>query len=1219
MFLMLLIIGILGIAIVWFLDCKYEQAGNNDIDFEMFQNEIIQQQVKMEHLAERISQDMVLNPNMMWQNILEVSRNEPYIWLIYEQDFLIGWSSHHLPYNDSLYKQLEQPIIHLSNGWYFVVKHDTMDYHVFSLLPVKYDYPYQNQYIKNNFSKCFDMVHAGVDISLNRVKGGHAVTGVNGNVLFYLYKKYPGQTGQYIAGLSLLVLCVSFILFFVAGFSYFNCCYSSWGLVITGVLLGVFYYLFFVSGLYLSVTAFELFSPVYFAFSQWLSSIGSFLVLSVFIFYYSFIILLVFVKRNYNYKQISKFFFTIVVLVLTLYFFVIHNLFVIITKHSPDFSFISNVIEIDKITISKLVIIFLLFSSYLFLFDIFIIRLGSSVGSKYKILIISIVLFFAVIFDLLFFDAKSLIGLTLLEVVSLYFIFFKDKQRFEFSYRDVIWMVLIFDLFIVAESFFLNIEKEKESRLFLIENLANNLEGEQDPVAEMFFSSIEKNIILDPNIKDMILNDAIYDEDIRQYFIKNYFVGYLNRYDVQVVPCWPNAELYVDGGNETFDCYNYFDSLLVRSGEIVYGSGNFYFIRRNNGRVNYFGMFTFFEDDPELETKLYLELISKPYFEGLGYPELLLSQKEKSKLDLLKGYSYAKYVNGSLVKKSGDYLYKVYNTDFYSDSINHKDFIKLNDYSHLIYSPKVNEEIVMSYPLVSFSNVLISFSIFFIVFILLSIVVVFVPKIYSKNFFYATTIQDRIRALMIIFLVFLLIVIGFGSVYYSINQFKRKNRDMLSQRLKSVMLQLDQKIGSEDRLTEDMSEYLNFLLQSFSNVFYSDINLYNLNGEVLATSRPELYNRGIVGNLMNPNAYQKLVVEGERELIHDESIGELDYISAYVPFVNQNNEVLAYLNLPYFVGTHELKNEISSVLVAIINAYLIFMLIAVSLVVFASRQVTRPLFIIQERLSQTRLGLKNEKIEYHRKDEIGQLVKEYNRMIDELADSAEKLAKSEREGAWREMAKQIAHEIKNPLTPMKLSIQYLQKAWDDKVDDFDSFIKRVTNTLTDQINQLSVIANEFSHFAKMPTANRQPIDIVSKLINTVSLYEKLSNIHFFVENEGAEQVIVLFDGEQILSVFNNLLKNAVQSIPRGRNGIVKIGIKENHDDVVLSFSDNGKGIEASVQEKMFMPNFTTKNSGMGLGLAIVKNIIEGSNGKIWFETVENEGSTFYISLPKYKV
>ncbi|HET6226248.1 MAG TPA: ATP-binding protein, partial [Bacteroidia bacterium] len=227
----------------------------------------------------------------------------------------------------------------------------------------------------------------------------------------------------------------------------------------------------------------------------------------------------------------------------------------------------------------------------------------------------------------------------------------------------------------------------------------------------------------------------------------------------------------------------------------------------------------------------------------------------------------------------------------------------------------------------------------------------------------------------------------------------------------------------------------------------------------------------------------------------------------------------------------------------------------------------------------------------------------------------ELLAKSERESAWREMAKQVAHEIKNPLTPMKLSLQHLQRTWKDHAPDMDKKMEQVTKTIIDQIDTLSSIATEFSNFAKMPKANYEQVNLQQTLLTTLALFRDLENIELEFKSEFHGEAWVWADREQLLRVFNNLLKNAVQAIPEGKKGQIQVILKSQNNHFLVIVADNGVGINESVIHKIFTPNFTTKNTGMGLGLAMVKNIIENTGGHIWFETKVNVGTTFFVSLP----
>ena len=245
------------------------------------------------------------------------------------------------------------------------------------------------------------------------------------------------------------------------------------------------------------------------------------------------------------------------------------------------------------------------------------------------------------------------------------------------------------------------------------------------------------------------------------------------------------------------------------------------------------------------------------------------------------------------------------------------------------------------------------------------------------------------------------------------------------------------------------------------------------------------------------------------------------------------------------------------------------------------------------------------------------LVREYNHMVDQLAVSAEKLARSERESAWREMAKQIAHEIKNPLTPMKLSVQQLQRSTEKDPENQKKSIRQIAQTLIDQIDHLSTIATEFSNFAQMPRTNNEEVNLQEKIMKISELFRNTEQMEIETDFDLKNPAVVFADREQITRVFINLLKNAIQSIPEDREG--KIGIRLETDEWLarVKVMDNGKGIPDEMGDKLFQPNFTTKSSGMGMGLAIVKSIVENAGGTIRYETELGKGTTFIIELPLF--
>jgi nitrogen fixation/metabolism regulation signal transduction histidine kinase len=315
-----------------------------------------------------------------------------------------------------------------------------------------------------------------------------------------------------------------------------------------------------------------------------------------------------------------------------------------------------------------------------------------------------------------------------------------------------------------------------------------------------------------------------------------------------------------------------------------------------------------------------------------------------------------------------------------------------------------------------------------------------------------------------------------------------------------------------------------------------------------------------------------------------------------------------------------LAREISNLIVAVINFTLLLIVLTMSLAVFISGRLTSPLRMLSTGLASVELGKKSEHLSYKGHDEIGDMVKQYNRMVDEIEESTLKLTNSEREYAWREMAKQVAHEIKNPLTPMKLNIQQLYKSWKDGIPGFEKKLERFTRNQIEYIENLSSIASAFSAFAKMPGASPVEVDLLEQIKTTLELFKNADNIVFRVNWPHENKIIVYADKEHLNGIFSNLIKNGIQSIPAGKEGLIKITLNLKGDKVVISVSDNGMGIPAELQKNLFLPNFTTKSSGMGMGLSIVKRYVEGANGRIWFESEIEKGSVFHIELPlKYTV
>jgi signal transduction histidine kinase len=312
------------------------------------------------------------------------------------------------------------------------------------------------------------------------------------------------------------------------------------------------------------------------------------------------------------------------------------------------------------------------------------------------------------------------------------------------------------------------------------------------------------------------------------------------------------------------------------------------------------------------------------------------------------------------------------------------------------------------------------------------------------------------------------------------------------------------------------------------------------------------------------------------------------------------------------------KSSLSQFTGVLISSYVFFLLISGVIGIFIAKTITNPLQQIEEGLKRLKLG-NTEPLVWKNPDEIGILVDAYNNSVAELQENFLQLQAAERKAAWQEMAKQVAHEIKNPLTPMRLSVQHLQRATQMRPEETPQLLEKVCKTILEQIDSLTRIANEFAHFAKMPQPEHSVFDLRDALQSVYTLFEEQQSPSFQLHLETSPTPLPIYaDREQLTRVLTNLVQNARQAIPEQRVGQVALTTKKMEDRIITQVTDNGQGIPQDIQPKVFLPNFTTKSSGMGLGLAMAKNIVEAAGGKIYFTTQENVGTTFFVEMKVFE-
>ena len=478
--------------------------------------------------------------------------------------------------------------------------------------------------------------------------------------------------------------------------------------------------------------------------------------------------------------------------------------------------------------------------------------------------------------------------------------------------------------------------------------------------------------------------------------------------------------------------------------------------------------------------------------------------------------------------------------------------------------------------------------------------------------------STRIMYIILLPVMAVFIYIFFMSIHYVRKNNEEHQRHDLQMRSEYVQSYLRSLYYWDVSLSPSQAQGLAIDLHDLGYDMNQDVHVYSLSGELLATSSPALFDNGLLSRRMAPQA---LFTE-EHATICYEKIATHPYLVSYVPFHNGSFVTIGYIAIPSFMSEQTRNAEIDTLLSRLLPPYILVLLLALFFAFWAAKSMTAPISMLTDKMRRFEIGGRDNHIEYPYHDELGALVERYNLLVDRVEESAERLARAEREGAWRTMARQIAHEINNPLTPMKLSVQKLQLK--RGTDGFDEYFDKTTKMLIAEIDNLAHIAQSFSTFAKQPEVITTEVDVAEKLSNVITL-QRANDEQIPVRYVGPDSgVLVRADNEQIAQVFVNIIRNALQALANDQlpaanrlspDIIVILNAAYSDREVQISISDNGPGIPESIQARIFQPNFTTKSNGNGLGLAISKHIVEGSGGRIEFDT-SPKGTTFFIYLRK---
>ncbi|WP_345221533.1 HAMP domain-containing sensor histidine kinase [Hymenobacter koreensis] len=748
------------------------------------------------------------------------------------------------------------------------------------------------------------------------------------------------------------------------------------------------------------------------------------------------------------------------------------------------------------------------------------------------------------------------------------------------------------------------------------QRLAGNLLVDNDLQGEYLLATQTRNIAADPLIRTKLGSPFDNQDVVRQKIVKYYMRDYFDKYEAR-------ATLYDATGREMGAEASAPRLAQVRARLLRQASStdlpNIYLLRSGGSfNTRRYAAFVPVRTVSGTTSTVLLELSLKKLTANSVVPELLVDQKYFQP-GVGAELSYAGYENKRLVYSEGDFDYvNGFDASLFADPRLYGSGVELNGVHHLGVRGQQQRIVVVSSVRYALVEWLANFSFWFLLHVAGLLLAGVLYLLFARGPRLAvlrTNFSTKIQLFLNIGIVVPLLVVSLATASLFTDTYKRDLRRSYERRGQLAQQNLLKNTGfladstKHDRLTE--------LAENVSTLTETDLNLYDAQGQLLVSSQPLIFEAGLLSNLMNPQAVVALAERGQPRILLTERAGTLSFNSLYLPLRAESaspggGAVIGYVGIPFFDSAKELNTKLTELTTTILNIFTVMFILFLVLSFLASRYLTRPLKLITEKLRHTTLTGQNEPLGYESNDEIGLLVREYNTMLHKLEDSKRELAMQEKEAAWREMARQVAHEIKNPLTPMKLSLQFLQRALSEKRDNLEDLIGRIAQTLITQIDVLTDIATSFSNFTNLPAMRPEKLAVADVLRRCVALHQ-----HVRLElPEEAEHLIVYADENLLVRTFNNLLINALQAVPAGRKPSVVARIEmPKPDQVRICIEDNGAGMSEEVREMVFRPNFTTKEKGSGIGLAVARRGIESAGGKIWFDTEENVGTTFCIELP----
>ena len=1141
---------------------------------------------------------------------------------LYFKDSLIDWNNS--IYTPVLKETNNDSIIKIGNSWFYIFKRSTLkNQYLVGAIPLIERPLISNKNLRTRWiipSLNNNPINI-VDIKEKSLSNNCFTISIRNKPIFAIQLDNDSEkvaatsyeTNWAIALLSTLATIILEILLFAFA-KRIKIQFGNWASLLTFIFLqGTITYLFFRFHFPQIWFASIYFNSTIYASSSWLPTLGHYFALLLNI---NLTILFIFYHLRHWVRSKIKSYIPLIVLNITIQ--ILLTWLVQSAFTDANFNILNTNISVwDKVSLSTLTI--LLFSAVIILIILPISCFPRGIWDKKRrtiqlihLSIISICILITLIkkdysFQNLYIHA-ALQNLLLLTASELFHRLKKNQLQLFYVFYLSLTCIYFFSFLIYNKT-----QKETNYR----EYIARQLIKEADPTFKFLIPDIISKIEADGELSERfhkILNRKEEKASLLPYLIQSYFQGYFNKYQVKFALSTPDYKgiLGTLKQNELIAI-----DTLIENGFPLATTDKVYEVR-NNSRFNGFIARIPLIDKNYKADVLYLTFTQPVHLKRKLFPELLQNEKWTESLNSLD-LSYGIYNKKTLTQQYGTLSFPTNYNDTISKSIISEEN-KNENFKTFSYFPNgiTNKGIVLASHMGDLMNSLFLFIIIYTMCMLILILVLNPVPMTHKYFpLSSRSMGNRIFFANSLLLLSLLIAIGIFGYYYFNRQAEINAKENILATSDNIIKGLQNSLLTE-KSTLTTNE-LNDKIQKLSSLFETDICLYDINGKLICSSQPSIYELGIIAPIINPEAKKELDKSPGVNRIIEEEIGDLHFSSYYAGL-----NILAYyagkkviIGIPYYSRQRERQENNASILFKLIGIFALFFVLTTLFNYYLSNRISSSLKVLGNRLKGLDFNSVNTPIEWKEKDEVGLLIKQYNIMLEQLAVSANALAKSERELAWREMARQVAHEIKNPLTPMKLSIQFLQRAIQDNRTDLGELTQRTAQTLIEQIDNLSLIANQFGQFAQISSNQLESIDIISVIHHSCNLYARNEQSIEIKEKHQKDSVFIQGNKTQLLSVFNNILLNAIQAIPENRKGMIQVVSLIKKQSILISISDNGQGISEDKLIKIFEPNFTTKSSGTGLGLAIAKTIIQASGGDIVANSAKNKGSEFIITLPLF--